>query len=1097
MLSRLGGFFFILVSIGCTSISTKAVLFEKLAPTQTGIDFSNSVTYTEDYNVYTYRSFYNGGGVGIGDFNNDGLQDVYLTGNMVSNKLYINQGDFKFKDITEFAGVSCGNSWSTGVSIVDINADGYLDIYVCKSGKPDGANRNNQLFINNGNLTFTDRSKDFGLDIQGLSTHAAFFDYDHDGDLDCYLLTNSIRSIGGFDLRKDQRLVPDPDGGGNKLLKNLDGKFVDVSATAGIYTSQIGFGLGVTIGDFNGDGWEDIYVSNDFFERDYLYFNNHNGTFTEDLESSMPEISLGSMGADFADIDNDGKPDLFVSEMMPASIARIRTAGSFETWDKFESNLRNGYHKQFSRNSLQYNRGNSKFSEISRLAGVEATDWSWGGLIVDLNNDGFKDIFVANGIYKDLLDQDYINYMADPATIRKILKRENVVLKKMIDKMPSVPQPNFVFSNLGNLTFADSTKSWGLLEAGFSNGAAYADLDNDGDMDLVVSNINAPCAVYKNNTEQRQNSNYVKLSIIGSSGNSFSLGTSATVYAANTLFKQEINPFRGFQSSVDTRLNFGLGYLKKIDSIEVEWATGKYSVIKEIDVNQTLVIEESKSEKKIRSIVAKQKTIFRDISYSLGLKHHHEENEFSDFNMDRLLFKMTSTEGPKLAVADINGDGLDDFFVGGAIGQPGSIFENSSDETIKLTKQKNLERDWISEDVGSVFFDADKDGDKDLFVCSGGNEYPSNSNALSNRLYLNNNGIFQKKENALPFGQFFNTSCAVPIDYDRDGDSDLFIGTRSLALLYGIKPSSYLLENDGFGNFKDVTELAARSLRGIGMVTDALKHDLNKDGWDDLVLVGEYIPITILFGSDNGFEHHVKVDAGLEFTNGWWNAIKADDIDNDGDIDLIIGNQGLNNRINPSKQYPMKMIINDFDKNGKIEHFLCAYEGGHFYPLVLRNDLLSQLPSQKKKYLKFNDYKNQQLEDIFSKGQLRNSTELLVYEFQSMILINNGNSFFERQPLPMEAQFAQVYAIEIGDFNRDGIKDVLLGGNLSRAKPEWGINEASYGLLLEGIGLGKFKPISLAQSGLAIRGEIRDIKKVGDDKVIIVKNNGAVQIFEY
>lgn len=1096
MLNRLAVLVFIFFVFGCIAPPKKNTLFEKLEPIHTGINFVNSVTYSEDYNMYTYRSFYNGGGVGVGDFNNDGLQDVYLTGNMVSNKLFVNLGDFKFKDITEFAGVSCGNSWSTGVSIVDINADGYLDIYVCKSGRPGGENRNNQLFVNNGNLTFTERSKEYGLDIQGLSTHAAFFDYDHDGDLDCYLLTNSFRSIGGFDLRKDQRLIPDPDSGGNKLYKNINGKFVDVSASAGIYRSQIGFGLGVIIGDFNSDGWEDIYVSNDFFEKDYLYFNNQNGTFTEDLESSMPEISLGSMGADFADINNDGRSDLFVSEMLPATNSRVKSKASFESWDKFESNLKNGYHKQFSRNTLQYNRGKGRFSEIGRLAGVEATDWSWGGLIVDLNNDGFKDIFVANGIYKDLLDQDYINYMADPLTIRKILKREKAVIKKMIDKMPSEPLSNFAFCNRGDLTFADSARNWGLDNPSFSNGVAYSDFDNDGDMDLIVNNVNAPSFVYKNKSDKRPNANFIKLSFRGIMGNRFCLGASATIFSSGSIFKQDINPFRGFQSSVDTRLNFGIGGLDKIDSIEIQWGTGGYSLLKEVGINQTIVIDESQSKKMPAKASKTFKGIFKDVSLSLGLNYIHKENEFSDFNNDRLLFKMISTEGPKAAVADVNGDTVEDFFIGGAVGQPGSIFVHTNQKYFEI-KQEAIEKDWISEDTGSIFFDADQDGDNDLFVCSGGNEYPEVSKALSNRLYINIDGFFYRKEKALPIKEFANSSCAVPIDFDNDGDLDLFVGTRVLPSQYGLKPSSYLMENDGNGNFKDVTELVAPALIGIGMVTDATNVDLNNDNAEDLILVGEYMPITILFGTKTGFEFNSKVNHDLKYSNGWWNKVNASDIDNDGDIDLVLGNQGLNNRYNPSVEQPVSMVVNDFDGNGKIEQIICAFEGGKSYPLVLRNDLLSQIPSLKKQYLKFSDYKNQSLEDIFTVDQLKNSIKHEAYEFSSMILLNHGNLSFEKRFLPIEAQFAPVFAIEISDFNKDGTKDILLGGNFSHAKPEWGSNEASYGLLLLGRGSANFTAISMEESGIAIKGEIRDIKRLGKDKIIVAKNNGLLQIFQY
>jgi enediyne biosynthesis protein E4 len=1077
---------------GCSRNQKHNPLFIKVEANYTGINFVNEVNYTEEYNVYTYRSFYNGGGVGIGDFNNDNL-----TGNMVGNKLYINKGNFKFQDVTDFAKVSCGNSWSTGVSTVDINADGYLDIYVCKSGKPGGENRNNQLFVNNGDLTFTEMSKEYGLAIEGLSTHAAFFDYDHDGDLDCYLLTNSFRSIGGFDLRKDQRLIPDRDGGGNKLLENRNRKFVDVSEEAGIYRSKIGFGLGVTIGDLNGDGWEDIYVSNDFFERDYLYYNNQNGTFKEGLESSMKEISLGSMGADLADINNDGKPELFVSEMLPRGNQRYKTKASFDTWDKQVSNVSNGYHKQFSRNTLQYNLGGGRFSEISRFAGVEATDWSWGALMTDLNNDGNKDVFVANGIYKDLLDQDYVNFMADPTTIRKILKKENAVIKQMIDQMPSEPLSNFAFSNNGNLTFSDSTKSWGLDESSFSSGAAYVDLDNDGDMDLVTNNVNHSCFVYKNQADKRINSNFLKIVIKGNLANSISIGTSVLLFADSKKFAQEINPFRGFQSSVDSRLNFGIGKIKKVDSIQIYWGDNVLSTLYNIKSNQTLYIEEEKCKKVIQPKPNESDVTFTDIELEKKSSFIHQEDDFSDFNNDRLLFKMISSEGPKLSIADVTGDGQVDIFVGGAIAQPGTILFQT-DQGLKQSKQSSLEKDWISEDVGVSFFDADQDGDNDLYVCSGGNEYPSNSSALADRLYFNDGkGGFERSISSLPFTKFSNSSCVVPIDFDHDGDFDLFVGTRSLPFQYGLKASSFLLRNNGKGMFEDVANEAAPELIEIGMVTDAQLGDFNGDRVPDLVIVGEYMPITVLLNLNGKLVMDRKINDRFKFTSGWWNKVIAADLDGDGDIDIVAGNQGLNNRFSADETHPVTLWTGDFDNNGKIEHILCSFENDKSYPLVLRNDLVSQIPSLKKKYLRFNDYKDQTIMDVFSSKQLSTATMLSASELRSMIFLNNGNAIFEGQPLPMEAQFAPVYAIEIGDFNHDGFQDLLLGGNLSSVKPELGSNEASCGLFLQGKGNGIFKSIPYLESGMKIEGEIRDIKKFGNNKIIIAKNNGPIHILKY
>jgi hypothetical protein len=578
-----------LASCSEKSPANPGALFTFMTPRQTGVRFNNKVDYSEQFNVYTYRNFYNGAGVGIGDVNNDNLVDIYLCGNMVGNKLYLNKGNFQFEDITERAGVSCGQSWSTGVTMADVNGDGWLDIHVCKSGAPGGEFRYNQLFINNGDMTFSEKSHEWGIDVAGLSVQAAFFDYDHDGDLDCYLLTNSIRSVGNFDLLKDQRQIPDAQGGGNKLFRNTGSKFEDVSSAAGIYVSRIGFGLGVTIGDINADGWEDIYVSNDFFERDYLYVNKGNGTFNEVLEQKIKSLSMGSMGADLADINNDAYPDLFVTEMLPANNARLKTKITFENWNRHVLELDNGYFYQYPRNVLQLNNRDGSFSEVGRLAGVESTDWSWGALIFDMDNDGLKDIFVANGIYKDLLDQDYVNYMADPQTIRTILSKENGVIKKMVDIIPSNPIPNFAFQNTGNLQFKDKSAEWALDQPGFSNGSSYGDLDNDGDLDLVINNLNGDVAIYRNESRQlRPENHYLKFLLKGRGTNKFGFGTRITLESDGEKMYMEQMPARGFQSSVDHRPNFGIGKRQLIDRAIVQWPDGTVDSLLSVLPDQTI-----------------------------------------------------------------------------------------------------------------------------------------------------------------------------------------------------------------------------------------------------------------------------------------------------------------------------------------------------------------------------------------------------------------------------------------------------------------------------------------------------------------------------
>jgi len=1094
--------------------STPATLFTRLPASKTGIDFSNTISYNEEFNPYTFRNFFNGGGVAIGDINNDSLPDIFFCSNQHSNKLYLNKGNFTFEDITEKAGVGSADVWSTGVTMADVNGDGWLDIYVCKSGDINSKNRSNALYINNGkpgDPGFTEKAKEYGLDNKGLSTHAAFFDYDRDGDLDCYLLTNSFRSVGNYELIKDQRNIRDTLGG-NRLYRNDNDHFTDVTAETGIYSSKIGFGLGVTISDINKDGWLDIYVSNDFFERDYLYLNQHNGTFKEEAEKYIREMSMNSMGADIADINNDGYPEIYVTDMFPQEESRVKTKTVFENWDKYQSDVKNGYYHQFVRNALQLNNGpmattnnstekESYFSEISRYANVSATDWSWGALIYDMDNDGYKDIFVANGIYKDITDQDYIQFTTDSySDIRQqIIDKKKDVITRLIDQIPSHAISNYAFANNGDLHFTNKAIEWGLGEPSFSNGSAYGDLDNDGDLDLVINNVNMSCFVYQNHSvEQHPENKYLKLSLKGNDKNTNALGAKATLYYGGTIAYQELMPMRGFESTVDSRMNFGLGKATEIDSAVIDWPDGKQSTIKRPGVNQQITVSEKDAV--MPSSNSKQlTTTFLVERGNHGINFIHKENEFSDFDRDRLMYQMLSTQGPRIAKGDINNDGLEDFYIGGAKDQPGALYQQTGNGQFILTNQSLLQKDSASEDTDALFFDCDNDGDQDLYVCSGGNEFSPNSTALISRLYINDGrGIFTKSHQVLPSYIFENSSCVRAADFDKDGDLDLFVGVRAKAMNYGYPCKSYLLQNNGKGIFTDVTDKMAPGLEKAGMVCDAAWCDYDKDGREDLVLAGEYMPITIFHNEKDGLKELTNT-TGMANTEGWWNRIIIADLNNDGYPDIIGANHGLNSRFHASAEKPVKLYVGDFDNNGTVEQLLTCYNGDSSWPMSLRHDLVAALPYLKKKYLRYADYKNQSIEAVFTGEQIANATQLKAVCMESSVFINDQHGKFIRKALPPAAQLSAMYGIEVTDIDKDGNLDILLGGNFYESKPEAGIYDGTYGCLLKGDGKGGFESMKEAESGFWSIGAVRDmviLKTKSTQLLLLAINNQPMKVMK-
>ena len=1097
-------FLIVLASLGACQNQTldKSKQFTALDRGLTGVAFKNELRFEQKFNIYTYRNFYNGGGVGIGDVDNNGFVDIYFTANMNSNRLYLNNGDLTFTEAAKEAGVSGKQGWSTGVSMIDINADGWLDIYVCNSGEIDGDNKQNELFINQGDGTFKEMAKEYGLDDRGYSTHAAFFDYDKDGDLDVYLLNNSFQAIGSFNLRKNERPVRNEDGG-DKLFRNDDGKFVDVSEEAGIYGSVIGFGLGVTVGDIDLDGWQDLYISNDFFERDYIYMNNGDGTFTENLEYQMRSISGASMGADMADINNDGYPDIFVTEMLPEPNERLKTKTTFENWDKYQYNLENGYYHQFTRNMFHLNNGDNSFSEIGRLSGVEATDWSWGALISDFDNDGLRDLFVANGIYKDLTDQDYINYISTEEVARAVITKEGVDFQSLTDVIPSNRIPNYMFKNLGELQFEKVTEDWGLSRPTHSNGSAYGDLDNDGDLDLVINNVNDFADIYLNNNELFNPShNYVKFELQGSNDNLQGIGAKISVFTEALDVHFEQMPIRGFQSTCDSRPNFGLGASTSIDSIIVEWLDGSVSKLYDETVNQTIEITHKDSkllgEYKQKKVVGQP--LFNDISEDSGLRFRHIENDFVDFDRDRLLYHMLSAEGPALCSGDLNGDGRVDIYIGGAKDQPGQVFLNMGRGKFSSVINDDISSDKISEDVGCSCFDADGDGDLDLYVASGGNEFPNSSSALIDRLYLNNGrGRFTKSNQILPSFKFENSSCVKPVDYDGDGDLDLFIGVRARPFLIGVPADSYLLENDGSGKFSNATDARAKAFKNLGMVTDAHWDDYDQDGDPDLLVVGEWMGIK-LFENKDGELVDISLSVGLDSTNGWWNVIEPVDVDGDGDTDFVLGNHGLNSRFKATKQKPVSIYVNDFDQNGSAEAIICNYLGDKSYPLALKHDLIMQLPSLKKKYVQYDTYKDQTISDIFEPEILDKAHKSEAYILSTIILRNDGPNGFTINPLPMQSQLSPTFAVEVDDFDKDGSIDLLLGGNFYFSKPEVGRYDASYGVFLKGDGKGHFEVVPNRNIQLRMEDQVRAFEKLsfGDENLLIVaRNNEAPKVLTY
>ncbi|QHT66555.1 VCBS repeat-containing protein [Rhodocytophaga rosea] len=1092
----------------CKQKQEQSTLFSLLPASETGIKFSNQLTESEEFNVLKYGYFYNGGGVAIGDLNNDGLQDIYFTGNMVSNRLYINKGSFEFEDVTESAGVGAMVGWKTGVTMADINADGLLDIYVCRSGSSVAKERENLLYINQGNMRFTEQAAAYGLNDAGYSTQAAFFDYDNDGDLDMWLLNHSVQEYAGFSQITARLKSQKNPLFASRLFKNEKGKFTDVSEQAGLVNNVLSFGLGIGISDFNKDGWPDVYISNDYNEQDYLYLNQKDGSFRESLKECIGHTSLFSMGVDVGDVNNDGWMDILTLDMLPEDNYRQKQVMGSDNYDKNQLLVRAGFYHQNMRNMLQLNNGpiqlsNStgkpenikgvSFSEIGQLAGVSNTDWSWAPLFADFNNDGYSDLFISNGYARDYTNMDFLSFAADEK-MKEGQGGQKMTVQQVIGKMPSAIVKNYMYENKGNLTFAKQTEAWGFNQTSISTGAAYADLDNDGDLDLVVNNTNEAAFVYQNNLEiQTKDLHFLKVKLAGEGKNTQGIGAMVQVICKDKTLVQEMMPTRGFQSSVPAELVFGLG-TSEIQQVKLTWPGGKVQMLASVKLDQTITLQE-KDASVSTSSPEPSAPLFTQENTTIDFTH--QEENFIDFKIQRLLPHALSAQGPHIAQGDVNGDGREDLFICGARGQESQFFIQSADATFKALPQPDLAKDATAEDTDASFFDADGDKDVDLLVVSGGYCFPANDPNLQPRLYLNDGkGKFTRKVELLPT-MAVDASCVKPGDIDGDGDMDVFIGGRVIPGQYPKTPESYLLVNNGKGQFTIQTDQLAPQLKIIGMVTDALWLDINQDKAQDLVVVGEWMPISIFINQQGKLVNQTSTYLP-ENSSGWWNRIIAQDFDKDGDMDLVVGNLGLNSQMKVSEQQPATMLYSDFDNNGSIDPILSYYIEGKNHPAFSRDELGGQMPAIKKRFTSYETYARATVEDMFTKEQLQAAQKLIATRFQTSYL-ENVNGKFTFKTLPIEAQFSPVYAIQSVDINGDGNLDILLGGNMEKTRVAIGKYDANYGTVLLGNGNGNFSSLPQIHSGLHIRGDVRDIivleQENEEKKVVVAVNNSKLQTY--
>ena len=1071
-----------IVFFACNQQKKADALFEQIK--NTGIDFNNKVVDNDTINILNYRNFYNGGGVAVGDINNDGLPDIFFTANQGANKLYLNKGSFKFEDISSKAGFVDKKQFSTGVVFVDINNDGWLDIYVSNAGSMDNEKlRANQLFINNHNLTFTERAAEYGLADTGYTTQATFFDYDMDGDLDCFLINNSpipVNSLGYPKQRdvlaQDWQVPYNMKGGGDHLYQNNNGHFEEVTKQAGIHGTLMSFGLGISIGDINGDHYPDIYVSNDFFERDYLYINQRNGTFKDQLDTLLSHTSFASMGADIGDINNDGYPDIFTTDMLPADDYRLKTTLSFDDIDQYRLKERNDFHHQFLQNTLQLNTKHNKFIDIANYSGVNASEWSWGALLFDADNDGNNDIYICNGIYRDLTNQDFLDFDANEIK-EKMIQTGRKSLTDLVTKIPSIAVPNKLFRNKGNLQFEDKSTDWGFTQNSFSNGAAYADLDNDGDLDLVINNVNEPALIYKNLAVEKKLNHFLAFQLKGIDQNKFAIGTKIIAYIGDQTISRELIPSRGFQSSVDYKIIMGIGAKTKLDSLFVYWPNNtKQKITQPIKIDATNSIIQLKLgspglKKNVLEVEALTKPIF---SKQAVVFDKHMQPDYTDFYAERGIPEMLSHVGPKAAVGDVNGDGLDDIYIAGTSEKIGQLYLQTNNG---FQKKEIADMKMYSnfEDTEIALVDADGDGDLDLFIAAGGNNATPSSRELQSRLFLNDGkGNFTISTTAFPINQD-NIGAIVWHDFDGDGDLDLFTGASCVTKVYGLTPQSHFYVNNGKGHFTDLPVQKMAGLDQIGMVRAATVSDVDGDHQMELIVAGEWMSPHIFKYQKGAFK---EIKSNLNALNGWWSAAASVDVNKDGKPDLILGNIGQNFNVHPSKEAPLKLYVYDFDGNGSIDKIMTKTYEHRDVPVFMKRDLQDQIPSLKKNALHHQEYAKKSIQDLFSPELMSKALVKEINYTASIVAINKGGGQYEIQMLPLLVQLSSIHSILTIDVNADGIPDLIMGGNDFNFQPQLGRLDANQGLVLLGDGKAGFTPLSSNITGLNFSGMVRAIEKL-------------------